>query len=168
MFESRSATTASSRRPGRVPATSLAVSLLALILAGCVNAGITNAPSGPSAPNGSSAGGLSSASASAPIPVPVASGDIAMVITIADNGKTLHLSVGQRFAVSLGAGSNVTVSDPNVVQRVAAPLASGVDAVFQAVAPGSTTLSGAWKPACASGAVCPLYLIYFSVTVIVS
>jgi hypothetical protein len=102
------------------------------------------------------------------MPVPVASGDIAMVITIADNGKTLHLAVGQRFAMSLGAGSTVTVSDPNVVQRVPDPLPTGVDAVFQAVAPGSTTLSGAWKPACASGAVCPLYLIYFSVTVIVS
>jgi hypothetical protein len=167
MFGSRSATTVSSRRPGRVPATGLAVSLLALILAGCVNAGITNAPSGPSAPNGTPAG-LSSASASAPILVPVASGDIAMVITIADNGKILNLAVGQRFAVSLGAGSTVTVSDQNVIQRVPAPLPTGVDAVFEAVAPGSTTLSSAWKPACASGAVCPLYLIYFSVTIIVS
>ncbi len=90
-----------------------------------------------------------------------------LVVTLADNGSTLHLAVGQRFLLDLGDSAvwTVTVADPHVVAQVAGiAVPPGAQGVFAALAHGSTTLSAIGSPPCASG-ICPLFRIAFRVTI---
>ncbi len=111
----------------------------------------------------------------APSPTPTAtatprpSPTPSLVVTLAQNGSTLHLAVGQRFLLDLGDSAvwAVTIADPHVLAQVrGVALPPGAQGVFAALARGSTTLSAIGSPPCASG-ICPLFRIAFQVTITV-
>jgi len=90
-------------------------------------------------------------------------------VTIADDGTTLHLAVGQQFLLDLGSGVDWTmrVADEQVVGRVTSvPLPAGDQGIYEARAPGTTVLSAAGSPHCTSG-LCPFFRLGFSVTITV-
>jgi hypothetical protein len=93
-----------------------------------------------------------------------------LVVTIADDGATLHLAVGQRFLLELGSGVDwrVKVGDEQIVQPVTGlPLPSGYQGAYDARTPGSTVLSAVGLPHCTSG-FCALFRLGFSITITVS
>jgi hypothetical protein len=88
------------------------------------------------------------------------------VITFADNGKVIDLNVGERFTLALGPNAvwNPTPSDLKVVQPVA-----GAPGVYEAIAPGTVTISLSIAPACRSARPpCLLPNELFEVTLVVS
>lgn len=91
------------------------------------------------------------------------------VVTVADDGSTLHLAVGERFQLDLGSGTEwtVKVADPHIVAPVVGvTLAPGVQGIYVARAAGTTVLSAVGKAACASGP-CPQFRIGFTLTITV-
>ena len=91
------------------------------------------------------------------------------MVTLADNGSTLHLAVGQRFLLELGESLTwvVTIADPHVVAPVAGVAPSpGTQGLYEALAPGSTVVSAVGSAPCSSGA-CPLFRIGLRITVVV-
>lgn len=91
-------------------------------------------------------------------------------MTIADDGTTLHLAVGQRFLLDLGSGADwkVIVSDEQVARPVTSvALPAGAQGFYEAQTPGTTVLSAGGVPQCTSG-VCPHFRLGFSVTITVS
>jgi hypothetical protein len=91
-------------------------------------------------------------------------------VTIADDGTTLHLAVGQQFLLDLGSGMNwtVKVADEKVVGRVTSTaLPAGDQGIYEARTPGTTVLSAVGSPHCTS-ATCPFFRLGFSVTITVS
>ena len=101
-----------------------------------------------------------------PTPGPI--GDV----TLADNGKTIHMVVGQSFLLKLGLGYdwNITVSDQNVISRVKnIAVIVGAQGVYDALAKGSTVLSAVGDPQCRTDTpACASPSLMFSVTVIVN
>lgn len=94
----------------------------------------------------------------------------ALVVTLADNGTTLHLSVGQQLLVDLGSTVDwsVAIADQGIVGRVPGVLViRGAQGIYAALAPGTTVLSAIGIPVCSSGA-CPQFRIAFSITIVVS
>ena len=125
-----------------------------------------------SLPTPSVTGTLPSAPAALPTPTALllAPDAAPLVVTIANDGTTLNLAVGQRFTLNLGNGVDwtVKVADEQVVQHVTGvPLPAGAQGVYEARTPGSTVLSAVGIPHCTSG-VCPLFRLGFSVTITVS
>jgi hypothetical protein len=116
-------------------------------------------------------GTLPSAPAALPTPTAVLLAPSApIVVTIANDGTTLHLVVGQQFTLDLGNGVDwmVKVADEQVVQHVTGvPLPAGAQGVYEARKPGATVLSAVGIPHCTSGA-CPLFRLGFSVAITVS
>jgi hypothetical protein len=117
-------------------------------------------------------GTLPSAPAAFPTPTAVllASDAAPIVVTIANDGTTLHLAVGQQFTLNLGNGEDwmVKVADEQVVQHVTGvPLPAGAQGIYEARKPGATVLSAVGSPHCTSG-VCPLFRLAFSVAITVS
>jgi hypothetical protein len=105
-----------------------------------------------------------------PTAVLLASDAAPVVVTIANDGTTLHLAVGQQFTLNLGNGADwiVKVADEQVVQRVTGvALPAGTQGIYEAGRPGATVLSAVGSPHCTSG-VCPLFRIAFSVAITVS
>jgi hypothetical protein len=74
------------------------------------------------------------------------------VITPESAGKTYHLKVGDRFLVNLGMDMfdwNEEVADQNVVSRVIGiTVIRGAQGVYEARAPGTTTLTATGDPLC--------------------
>ncbi len=96
-------------------------------------------------------------------------GTAALVVTLADNGTTLHLAVGQHFLVDLGSTVDwsVTIADQGIVRRVPGVLViRGAQGIYAALAPGTTTLSAIGSPVCGSGA-CPQFRIAFRIALVV-
>lgn len=94
-----------------------------------------------------------------------------LVVTSADNGTTLRLTVGQRFLLDLGSSVDwaVTVSDEQVVGRVMGILVpAGAQGVYDARSTGSALLNAIGSPPCPSGSVCPMFRIGFRLTIVVS
>jgi hypothetical protein len=89
---------------------------------------------------------------------------------MADNGKTVHVTIGQILAVSLSDGVrwSLKVSDGNVIRQVPDPIPTGVQGIYQAVGAGTSTLGGAGKPDCSGTGFCPMFLLQFTVTIVVS
>ena len=90
-------------------------------------------------------------------------------MTLADNGTTLHLAVGQQFLLDLGSTVtwSVAIGDQGIVGRVPGVLViRGAQGIYAALAPGTTTLSAIGSPICSSG-VCPQFRIAFSITIVV-
>jgi hypothetical protein len=101
---------------------------------------------------------------------PVDSSGTGLVVTAADDGKTIHLTAGQRFTVDLGGSMDwsVKMTDAQVVRQiVGAPMPAGAQGVYEAAAAGTTILNAVGKPHCSDGAICPMYLLDLSVTFVV-
>lgn len=94
-----------------------------------------------------------------------------LVVGLQDNGQTIHVSVGQRFLLSLGAEYNwqVNVADQSVVSRVVnITVIRGAQGVYEAHKAGQTTLEATGDPACRSQQPpCAMPSIIFQVTVVV-
>ncbi len=92
-------------------------------------------------------------------------------VTLADDGKTVTLKVGQRFLLDLGSGMNwvPTVANQNIVSRVAGiTVINGAQGVYQADAPGTTTLMANGEPTCLHAKpACAMPNRLFSVTIVV-
>jgi hypothetical protein len=112
---------------------------------------------------------LSACSPQAPSGAPTPGGGTN--ITLADQGKTISLAVGESFLLDLGEGYDwtVTVSDQSVIDRVKnIAVIVGAQGVYEALAPGTTTLSATGNPQCSATQMpCPDLAIAFSITVIV-
>ena len=90
-------------------------------------------------------------------------------MTLADDGTTLNLVVGQQFLLDLGSSMDwaVTVADQNVVGRVPGVLViRGAQGIYVARTTGTTLLSAVGSPHCTSG-VCPLFRLGFRLTITV-
>ncbi len=87
-------------------------------------------------------------------------------VTMADNGKTVTLHVGQGFLLALGDQQwSVTVADQAVVARVPnVMVVRGAQGLYRALKAGTTTLQAAGRPNCSPGQACPMYIIGFHVT----
>ena len=103
-----------------------------------------------------------------PSPTPGTLGDV----TLADNGKTIHMAVGQSFLLKLGEDYDwsITVSDQNVINRVKnIAVIRGAQGVYDALARGTSTLSATGDPLCRTATpACASPSILFSITVIVN
>jgi len=185
------------RRPGPFLAVGAMVTLGILILGGCASGGAyvgTGAPSGatspprvistlpPSVANGpclsstdptqlcGGGPGVSLPPGGPTVSVaPLASNAAGLVVTMADDGTTLLLAVGQRFTLDLGEGVvwTVKVADGQVIEQVpGAAVPAGAQGVYEARARGQTVLTAAGMPRCTSGP-CALFRLGFSVTITV-
>lgn len=87
---------------------------------------------------------------SQPLPTQAPGGEI--VITADSSGQTIHLKVGQTFLVNLGMDIlnwQVEIADPSIVSRVIGiTTVRGAQGVYQARAPGTTTLTATGDPLC--------------------
>ena len=93
-----------------------------------------------------------------------------LTITLADDGKSLNLTVGQQFLLDLGDGFNwsVTVDDQSIVSRVPnITVIKGAQGVYKAHKPGETTLQATGTLPCSPGEVCPMIARAFRVQLIV-
>jgi hypothetical protein len=90
-------------------------------------------------------------------------------ITLADNGKTIHMIVGQSFLLKLGEyyDWNISISDQNVISRVKnIAVIRGAQGVYDALAKGTVVLSAVGDPTCRSATpACASPSIEFSVTI---
>jgi len=74
-----------------------------------------------------------------------------LTITLADDGGTVRIAVGERFLLSLGTDYDwgVTVADPSIVDRVRnITVVRGAQGVYVALASGTTVLSAVGDPPC--------------------
>ncbi len=92
-------------------------------------------------------------------------------VTLADDGKTVHFKVGQRFLLNLGAeyNWNPVVADQSIVSRVIGILViRGAQGIYEAHAPGTTTLTATGDPTCRqSKPACAMPSRVFKVTLVV-
>jgi hypothetical protein len=172
------------RRVSSVLAAGALVALGVLVLGGCVGTAPSNGTATPagsaSEPVAGDTAGLcggepvvclqpetGASPSGSPSPGATAQGQ---VITGSDGGATVHLAVGQRFTLELGTAQDwtVDVADGQVIRLIAgAPLPVGAQGIYEAVAAGTTALNASGKAHCTAGQVCPLYVIDFSVTIVV-
>lgn len=93
-------------------------------------------------------------------------------ITLDDQGETIQLVVGERFLLNLGEGYtwDVGVSDETVVSRVRnITVIRGAQGVYEALQPGTATLSAVGDPACRQAKPpCGMPSTLFTVTLVVS
>jgi hypothetical protein len=86
------------------------------------------------------------------VPLARASGPSGLVVTRADNGRTLHLSVGDTFLLKLGGPPpdwTIRISNPAVLQRqVNILVVRGAQGVYRAIAPGTAVLTAAGTYPC--------------------
>jgi hypothetical protein len=93
-------------------------------------------------------------------------------VMLDDQGKTVRLTVGDRFLLKLGEvfSWEVTVSDPSVVDRVThVTVVRGAQGVYQALKAGTVTLTASGTSLCQSSAPpCGTPGMEFSVTLVVA
>jgi len=80
-----------------------------------------------------------------------AASETVQTVTLAQNGQTLDLVVGERFLLQLGDGYvwAARVADPAVVGRaVNVAVVRGAQALYEAKQPGTTTLEASGDPPC--------------------
>ncbi len=111
-------------------------------------------------------------SGAAPVtPAPAPSGDVVKVTQL-DDGRTIHVPVGQLVQVALGDQFDwsLEISDPRVL--AAEPgvntLVRGSQLLARAKAPGTATIVGTGKPKCAPNQACIQILATFRLTIVVS
>ena len=92
-------------------------------------------------------------------------------VTLADDGQTITLSVGESFLLKLGEDYNwtVTVADQSIVRRVVnITVVRGAQGVYEMHQLGSTTLTATGDPACLqSKPPCAMPSRLFQITVVV-
>ena len=105
-------------------------------------------------------------------PTPDSTGTSDQVVTLADNGKTIHLAVGESFLLKLGNDYtwDISVSDTSVIERVKNVLVIlGAQGIYDALKQGSATLSATGDPVCNQAVPsCKAPSILFSITIDVS
>ena len=72
-------------------------------------------------------------------------------MTLADDGTTVTLAVGERFLLNLGSEFDwsVSIADSAIVDRVRnVSVIAGAQGLYEARAPGRTTLSATGDPPC--------------------
>ncbi len=94
------------------------------------------------------------------------------VVTLADQGKTIHLKVGESFLLKLGSDTynwQVNISDQNVVSLVKGVMViRGAQGLFEGRQPGTATLTATGDPQCRqSTPPCMLPSIMFQVNIVV-
>jgi hypothetical protein len=93
------------------------------------------------------------------------------IVTNADNGKAVHLHVGDTFILKLGDSlkwSGVTITDNGVVTAVPTfAVIPGAEGTYEARAKGTATISATGAPVCKADEACPLFLALFTATVVV-
>jgi hypothetical protein len=94
-----------------------------------------------------------------------------VIVTLDDQGKTIHLAVGEGFLLQLGEEYTweVNISDQNVLSRVKnIAVVRGAQGVYDALQAGTVTLSAAGDPQCRqSQPPCAKPSIQFEVTIVV-
>ena len=114
--------------------------------------------------------GLALAACSAPTATPTPAAP-AREVTLADNGATVELRVGDRCLLKLGDWYDwsLNVADTSILSRVQnIAVVKGAQGLYEALKPGRTTLSGTGDPACRkSTPPCAAPSILFEVTVVV-
>jgi predicted secreted protein len=93
-----------------------------------------------------------------------------LTVTMADDGKTIPLAVGQRFLLSLGQDFDwtVTVDDPNIVSRVVnITVVKSAQGVYEANKVGTTALHATGVIICPPGKVCSQIALAFRVQMVV-
>jgi hypothetical protein len=102
----------------------------------------------------------------------IPSADEPKTVTLDDQGKTVHLAVGERFLLKLGETYvwELNLSDPNVVSRVKnIAVVRGAQGVYIADHAGTVTLTATGDPLCRqSKPACGQPSLMFSVTLVVS
>ena len=98
--------------------------------------------------------------------------DEGVIVTLADQGQTINMTVGQSFLLKLGADYtwNIMISDENVISRMPGniPLVQGAQGIYDANAAGTTTLTATGDPICRKATpACLTPSIQFSITVVV-
>jgi len=95
----------------------------------------------------------------------------ARTITLADDGQNIPLRVGERFLLDLGEGYTwtVNVEDQTIVARVVnVTVMRGAQDLYEARAPGTTTLSAGGDPTCRQvQPACALPSLAFRVDIVV-
>jgi hypothetical protein len=93
-------------------------------------------------------------------------------VTLADNEKTIHMTVGQSFLLKLGLNYDwsITISNENVISRVKnIAVIVGAQGVYDALAKDTTVLSAVGDPQCRTATpACASPSIMFSVTIVVN
>ncbi len=147
--------------------------LLAVVAAGCGgnNASAVSATPTVTSPTVTSLPPTAtSIPATTPLPPTTTSAEPAPV-TLADNGKTITLQVGQRFLLNLGSEKkwNVQVADQSIVSRVVnITVIRGAQGVYEAHAVGETKLTAAGTPICDSTqAGCSQIALPFEIQIVV-
>jgi len=95
----------------------------------------------------------------------------ALSITMADNGKTMELKVGDTVLLNLGDGYdwNISITDESIISRVKNIMViKGAQGVYQALKAGTTDLVAVGDPPCrASTPPCMAPSIIFQVSIVV-
>lgn len=95
-----------------------------------------------------------------------------ITVTLDDQGKTIHLKVGDSFLLKLGEGYdwNITISDQSVISRAMGILViRGAQGIYDAHQAGTATLSAVGDPQCLSAQpACAMPSVSFEITVVVS
>ncbi len=92
------------------------------------------------------------------------------VVDAQSNGSTIHLALHERFAIRFGSSQTWTLSfaPPGGITRVAnSTTADGFQGVYEAAEAGTTTLSAMGRAICATGQLCPQYVLLDKVTFVV-
>jgi hypothetical protein len=107
-----------------------------------------------------------------PPPTPQGVPGSTLTVTLADNGKTITLQVGQEFLLYLTLSQmqwDVTIENQDVVSRVMnlMPI-NGAQGIFKANKPGQTNLSAVGTMVCPAGQMCPMLAMGFHIIIVVS
>lgn len=106
-----------------------------------------------------------------PSPIPPQTGDGGLTISLADNGKTIEMNVGDTALLKLGNEYdwNISIADESIISRVKNIMViNGAQGVYQALKAGTTVMSVSGDPACrASTPPCMMPSLLFQVTIVV-
>lgn len=92
-------------------------------------------------------------------------------LTMADNGTTLNVQVGDSIELRLDPSFtwSVSISDPNVLHHPPVALVRGVQALYQAAEPGQDTITATGDPPCRQATpACGAPSVAFSATIVVA
>jgi len=91
------------------------------------------------------------------------------VLTYGDNGSTITAMEGDGIELRLQAGMtwDVTVSDESVLAPDSGQLPPEDQGLWQAAAPGQSTIIANGRPVCNAGEVCAQLIVHFQATVVV-
>ncbi len=128
---------------------------------------------GLSAGSDGAAGGISAGAGGGSAPGGTSGGSAPVVVTQADQGWTVTMTVGQTLEVHLSGGrsqqwSVPRAADTGVLEGTASsadPTSGGASATFVARTAGSTRVSSQARPICTAGQACPDFVRLWTITV---